>query len=141
MAQLKNSLTATVEVNANIEEVWAAWHNPQDIREWNVPDEKWTNSRVENDPRTGGTFFFGMTKKDGSEAFDFTGTYTEVIPLKTLAYTTSDGRSSLIRFNENEQSTIIIEEFEPDPSVPGDLQQAFCLRVLEKFRDHVESKS
>jgi uncharacterized protein YndB with AHSA1/START domain len=140
MQNLVSPLTASVEVQQTIEAVWDAWHNPDDIRQWNVPDNEWTNTRVENDPRTGGTFFFGMKKKDGSDGFDFSGKYSEVIPLTSIAYRTDDGRGSCITFEQKGNRVVITEQFEPDATVPRELQQAFCQGVLEKFRHYVEGK-
>ncbi len=62
-------ITVETAVKADVDKVWRAWNNPE-----------------------GGKFSARMEAKDGSEGFDFEGTYTRVVPRKLIEYRMDDGR-------------------------------------------------
>lgn len=66
-------ITIETRIKAPLAKVWAAWNNPEDIRQWNAASDDWhtTSSRV--DLREGGRFSSRMEAKDGSMGFDFEG--------------------------------------------------------------------
>ncbi|MCR8558876.1 SRPBCC domain-containing protein [Mucilaginibacter sp. BJC16-A38] len=135
----KTTLTAQVEINAPIEKVWALWTTPEDIMQWNNPDDTWHTPRVENDLRPFGKFLFAMALKDGSLNFDFTGTYDEVITNQFISYTLNDGRHSAITFIAG-TPVKLVETFEPNDDHPHAMQQEFCQAVLDGFKKYVEGK-
>ena len=85
-------------VKAPLGLVWNAWNNPTDIQQWNAAADDWHTTKSSVDLREGGTFRSRMEAKDGSEGFDFEGTYTRVAPNKTIAYRMSDGREVTVEF-------------------------------------------
>jgi uncharacterized protein YndB with AHSA1/START domain len=135
----KNTITATVLVKAPLAEVWSFWTLPAHIMHWNQPSDGWHTTRVENDPRSGGRFLFVMKAKDGSDHFDYKGTYEEVVIHERIHYTLSDGRTTTVVFTETAAGTTISEIFEPTPGIPEADQQHFCASVLDTFRAYVES--
>lgn len=137
MALKDNALTANVVINAPIEKVWAIWHTPADILNWNSFSPDWHTLHAENDPQPGGRFLFVMGLKDGSFSFNFEGTYDEVVTNQLLAYTLDDGRRSLITFSGSNPVTIT-ENFEPQGSDPAEDQQAACQTVLNNLKAYVE---
>ena len=137
------SLTITVEVTVNkpIESVWQVWASTSDIMQWNIPFDDWHTPTVKNDLQPGGSFFFRMETKDGSEGFDHTGTYDKVIRYQLIEYTGTDGRKSAIKFRSTDETTTIVETFEPDKSNPIDMQRDFCQSVLNNFKQYIETKN
>jgi uncharacterized protein YndB with AHSA1/START domain len=72
-------ITVETVVKAKLNKVWDAWNNPADIKQWNTAQDDWHTTRSTVDLREGGKFLSRMEAKDGSEGFDFEGTYPHVI--------------------------------------------------------------
>lgn len=70
--------------------VWAAYTEPQHIRNWCLGPEGWTMPVCEVDLREGGNWKFTWRKTDGTE-MTMTGTYTEVKPPERFVSTESWG--------------------------------------------------
>ena len=75
-------VTVETVVKAELNKVWAAWNTPEDIKQWNTAQEDWHTTKSTVDLREGGKFRSRMEAKDGSEGFDFEGTYTRIVPKK-----------------------------------------------------------
>ena len=134
-------ITAEVTVNKPIEIVWQVWATPSDIMQWNIPSDDWHTPFVDNDLKTGGRFFFRMEAKNGSEGFDHSGKYENVIINQLIEYIGDDGRKSIIEFVSNGETTTIIETFEPENTNPIEMQKDFCQSVLNNFKKYIETKS
>ncbi|MBX3255072.1 MAG: SRPBCC domain-containing protein [Chitinophagaceae bacterium] len=134
----KERIVVNILVQKPLETVWKTWITPQEIRQWNIPFANWHCPEVINDVREGGQFCFKMQTKDGKEGFDHTGIYDRIIPYELIAYTLDDGRKSTIEFLQIDQNTIVRESFEPEKSVPDNIQEAFCQSVLQRFKEYVE---
>lgn len=132
-------ITVGTTINEPIEKVWSAYTEPKHIIKWAFADNSWHAPRAENDLRAGGKFLTRMEAKDGSAGFDFTGTYTEVIPLQKIAYTMDDGRTALIEFTELGNSTHVAVAFDPETENPVEVQQAGWQAILENFKTYTES--
>jgi uncharacterized protein YndB with AHSA1/START domain len=135
----KTVITVAVEINAPIEKVWELWTTPGDIMQWNNTNADWHNLKVENDLRPGGRFLFAMAAKDGSDKFDFVGTYDEVKSHELISYTLDDGRRTINTFVTG-SPVKIIEAFDAESSLPVDMQRDFCEGVLASFKKYAESK-
>ena len=85
-------ITVETAVKAGLDAVWKAWNDPEDIKRWNSASEDWHTPKSSVDLREGGRFSARMEAKDGSEGFDFEGTYTRVQPRRLIEYRMSDGR-------------------------------------------------
>jgi uncharacterized protein YndB with AHSA1/START domain len=85
-------------------------------------------------------FSYRMEAKDGSEGFDFSGVYTEIVALKVIAYTMDDGRTARVTFEENGDSTLVTEVFEAEQLNPVDMQQAGWQMILDNFKRYAESR-
>jgi uncharacterized protein YndB with AHSA1/START domain len=59
-----------------------------------------------------------MEAKDGSEGFDFEGTYTRIVPHKTIAYRMSDGRETKVEFAERPGGVLVTETFDAETENP-----------------------
>ena len=129
----ENTLTASIEINQPIDMVWEIWNEPEHIAIWNAPADEWINKKIENNLIEGGGFLYIMEKKDGSENFDFRGTYTEIIEHKRIAYTLDDNRKSLITFSGN-NPVMLTEIFEPVAGLDLTMQQEFCQSGLNQLK-------
>jgi|SRR5687767_4154251 len=133
-------ITVETTVNAKLEKVWKAWNNPADIKQWNSAQDDWHTTRSAVDLREGGQFSARMEAKDGSAGFDFEGTYTRVVPNKTIEYRMADGREVKVEFIERGNSVVVKETFDAESENPHELQRQGWQAILDNFRHHVESR-
>lgn len=125
-------------VNAPIQQVWDAYNNPDDIKQWNQASPDWHCPSSENDLRVGGKFKNKMAAKDGSFEFDFEGTYTEVTPLNSISYVMADERTADLKFTEQGDSTLISVDFDAENMNPEEMQREGWQAILDSFKNHVE---
>ena len=132
----------TVEklVNAKLDRVWDAWNNPADITLWNSASDDWHTTQSTVDLREGGRFTSRMEARDGSEGFDFEGTYTRVAPRSAIEYRMSDGREVKVEFVERADGVVVKETFDAETENPPELQRQGWQSILDNFGRHVETK-
>jgi uncharacterized protein YndB with AHSA1/START domain len=132
----------TVEsfVKAPLDRVWKAWSNPDDIKQWNAAQDDWHTTRSTVDLREGGKFSSRMEAKDGSQGFDFEGSFTRIVPNKTIAYRMSDGREVIVEFAERAGGVHVSETFDPESENTPELQRQGWQAILDNFKRHVERK-
>lgn len=125
---------------ADLETVWHAWNNPEDIKQWNAASDDWHTTESTVDLREGGTFSATMEAKDKSMGFDFTGTYTKIIDKQLIEYSLEDGRSVVIQFTVVENGVKVEETFETESQNEAELQRQGWQSILNNFAKHVEAK-
>jgi uncharacterized protein YndB with AHSA1/START domain len=128
-------------VNAPLEMVWNAWNTPADIKQWNTAQDDWHTTRSTVDLREGGKFVSRMEAKDGSEGFDFEGTYTRIVPHKSIEYRMSDGREVKVEFTDQAGGVQVTETFDPESENPAELQRSGWQAILDNFGRYVEAKA
>lgn len=133
-------ITVETSVNAAPGKVWDTWNAPEDIQRWNSPHESWHTTRSEVDLREGGTFVSRMEARDGSEGFDFEGTYTRVVPGQVIEYRMSDGREVTIEFIESPDGVLVRETFDAETENPPEIQQQGWQAILDSFGRYAEAK-
>jgi uncharacterized protein YndB with AHSA1/START domain len=133
-------ITVETVVKAGLNQVWDAWNNPADIKQWNSAQDDWHTTRSTVDLREGGKFTARMEAKDGSAGFDFEGTYTRVVPRKTIEYRMSDGREVKVEFVERAGSVVVKETFDTETENPPELQRQGWQAILDNFGRYVEAK-
>ena len=126
-------------VNNEREKVWEAYTNPKLITKWNHADESWHCPKAEHDLVPGGKFNFRMEAKDGSEGFDFTGVYDEVVFPERILFTMDDGRTARITFEELGNSTHVKVSFDPENENPHKMQVGGWQAILNNFKTVAES--
>jgi len=127
-------------VRADIETVWHAWNNPEDIKQWNAASDDWHTTESTVDLREGGTFSSRMEAKDKSFGFDFAGIYTKIIDKHLIEYSLGDGRTVSIQFEPVENGVKVMETFEAESQNSIELQRQGWQSILDNFAKHVESK-
>lgn len=78
-------LMLTRIINAPREKLYAAWTEPELIKQWFTP-RPWTTPVVETDLRPGGASYILMRGPDGTE-FPNRGVYLEVVPNEKIVFT------------------------------------------------------
>ena len=133
-------ITVETSVNAPLAQVWSAWNTPADIRQWNSAQDDWHTTSSSVDLREGGKFQARMEAKDGSEGFDFEGTYTRLVPRQLIEYRMSDGREVRVEFAERAGVVAVTETFDAENENPAELQRSGWQAILDNFRRHVEAQ-
>ena len=133
-------ITVETIVNARPGQVWQAWNTPADIKQWNSASDDWHTTASTVDLREGGKFTARMEARDGSEGFDFEGTYTRVVPHQAIDYRMSDGREVSVEFTEHADGVLVRESFDAETENTPELQRAGWQAILDNFRRHVEGQ-
>lgn len=81
---------------------------------------------------------FRMESRDGSEGFDFEGTYSDVEFHKLLSYSMSDGRKVKITFDSEGGQTKITVTFDPENINSLELQRDGWQAILDNFKRYAE---
>lgn len=132
----------TTDIHAPVERVWEHWTQPERICQWNSASEDWHCPEAENELRVGGRFRSRMEARDGSQGFDFGGTYTSVEENRGLDYVLGDGRNVRVRFEDlGEGRTRVLEEFEAESTHTEEMQRSGWQAILTNFKRHVESSN
>lgn len=135
---MQEKITVACEVHAPIEKVWSNFTDPTSIEAWNAASSDWHTPHAENDLREGGSFLYRMEARDGSEGFDFRGTYTSVVPHERIAYTMDDARMVETVFKNKGEKVEVVTTFDPETANPLDMQRAGWQSILENFKRYVE---
>jgi uncharacterized protein YndB with AHSA1/START domain len=134
-----NQITIEVIIRGEVEKVWEYWTSPAHMTVWNHASDDWECPRATNDLTVGGMLTATMAAKDGSFSFEFGGTYTEIIPLKKLAYVMGDGRVVTVTFEAvSPTETKVSEEFDPESENTPERQREGWQAILDNFKAHVE---
>lgn len=126
-------------IKASIDKVWDLWTSPEHIMKWNIPFENWHTPYAENDLKVGGKFKFTMAAKDGSDGFDFDGTYTKIEKFSIIEYQLTDNRIANVSFESNGFEVKLTETFEPEAKISEEMQEQFCSAVIQNFKSYVEN--
>ena len=131
-------ITVETAVKSDLNAVWDAWNNPEDIKRWNAASDDWHTTRSSVELREGGKFSARMEAKDGSQGFDFEGTYTRIVPRKLIEYRMDDGRAVSVEFSEEAGRVLVRETFDAESENPPELQRRGWQAILDNFARHVE---
>lgn len=134
-------ITIETVVKADVNRVWEAWSNPEDIKQWNAASDDWHTTQSTVDLREGGRFSSRMEAKDGSAGFEFEGIYTRVVPRKLIEYRMGDGRDVQVEFKPDAGGVLVRETFEAETENAPEVQRQGWQAILDKFAQHVEEKS
>ena len=128
-----------VVINQECSNVWDFWTTPEHITKWNQATEEWHCPKAVNNLKAGGTFNYRMEAKNGSMGFDFTGTYSKIMPHEKIDFALEDGRHVEIDFIKEGEKTRIIEVFDLDSENSPGIQKQGWQAILNNFKNYVES--
>lgn len=132
-------ITVETTVAAPLAEVWRAYVTPEDIKAWNAASDDWHTTAASVDLREGGAFSSRMEAKDGSEGFDFAGTYTKIVPHERIEYAFGD-RTAQVSFTSRQDNVTVRVTFDAETVYPEEQQRAGWQAILDNFARHVEGK-
>jgi uncharacterized protein YndB with AHSA1/START domain len=132
-------ISVSVEVNAPVAKAWDAYTSPEAINQWNFASDDWQCRDARVDLRVGGSFSSHMEAKDGSEGFDFEGTYTNIIKHQLLEYSFWD-RSTTVRFEEMGDQVVVTVEFDAEDENSADQQKEGWQAILNNYAKYVLSR-
>lgn len=135
----KTPVIIAATINGSPEKVWHYWTEPDHITKWNQATDDWHCPEAENDLRTGGKYRARMEAKDGSIGFDLEAIYDEVINLKKITYTMSDGRQVTTTFEDLGDKTKITTAFEAEQDNPVEMQRDGWQAILNSFKEYAET--
>jgi len=138
---METKITVHALINAPVEKVWDAYTKPEHITKWNYASSDWHSPSAVNDLRPGGKFIFRMESKDGSQGFDFSGTYTAVTTHSLIAYTIDDDRKATVSFVNKDGKTEVTVTFEAEDKNTIELQQSGWQAILDNFKAYTEKGS
>lgn len=133
-----NPITIEIIVMAEVSKAWDYWTLPEHIPHWAFASDDWEAVNLEQDLQVGGKFKTKMQAKDGSEGFDFSGSYTAVKRPELLEYTLEDGRHVKVEFTPVPDGTQILQTFDPEGENSIELQKAGWQAYLENFKKYIE---
>src|SRR5687767_10244003 len=126
-------ITGETVVRAALHQVWDAWNNPADIKQWNAAQDDWHTTRSTVDLRQGGMFVSRMEAKDGSEGVNFEGTYTRIVTHESIEYRMEDGREVRGEFVQSKDGVVVKETFDSEAENPPELQRQGWQAILDNF--------
>ena len=134
-------MKVTVEtlVLAPIDIVWRSYTTPADIVQWNTASDDWHTTAASVDLREGGAFSSRMEAKDGSQGFDFAGTYTCIVPQRLIEYSFGD-RSGRVEFDETSEGVRVRVSFDPETTFPIEYQRSGWQAILDNFARHAAAR-
>lgn len=132
-------ITVETTVAAPIAEVWRAYVTPEDIKAWNAASDDWHTTTASVDLREGGNFSSRMEAKDGSQGFDFAGTYTKIVPEQRIEYQFGD-RTAEVEFSPRADKVHVSVTFDAEDTFPVDYQRSGWQAILDNFARHVEGR-
>ena len=132
-------VTVETTVAAPVDAVWRAYTTPADIVQWNAASDDWHTTRAEVDLCEGGAFSSRMEAKDGSEGFDFAGTYTRIVPERLIEYAFGD-RNGRVKFDTLGEAVRVRVSFDAETTYPVEHQRAGWQAILDNFARHVMAR-
>ena len=77
------------QINAPVEQVFAAWLEPERMTRWYAPYDDFKPTEAEVDPRVGGRYRVAMFPPDQDQPAVVTGQYCRIDPPRSLSFTWS----------------------------------------------------
>ena len=133
-------ITVSTTVPGSPSTAWDAYTDPDAITQWNQATDGWCCPSAQVDLRVGGKHTARMEAKDGSEGFDFQGTYEEVDAPNALTLVLDDGRRSRTTFDQDGEETRVTTVFEADDVAPVEMQKQGWQAILDNYREYVVSR-
>ncbi len=134
----KQMVTVQVRLGCDVERAWKAFTDPDAVTQWNFASDDWRCPRAESDLVAGGRFNYRMESRDGTQGFDFAGTFTEVRPRERIRYALGDRREVVVDFISAGATTRVVETFTPEDTFPVEQQRAGWQAILENYKRFAE---
>ena len=136
--EANKAITVQVVVSTDIKKAWFFFTDPSSITRWNFASPDWCCPGAVNDLKVGGALSYRMEARDGSAGFDFSGKYTEILPLSKISFELDDGRQVSVEFRQEGKQTGVIETFETEDENSAELQRSGWQAILNNYKKYVE---
>ncbi|UFN46851.1 SRPBCC domain-containing protein [Roseomonas sp. OT10] len=133
-------ITVEAFIAAPIETVWRAFNDPDDILAWDASDA-WRTTRAANDLRVGGRLELRIEPRHGGAGADFGATYTDVQPMRIIAWRTDAARMVRVEFREAGAGVLVRQTFEAEPEPSVEEQRRDWQSVLDGFARHARARA
>ncbi|MEK6918449.1 MAG: SRPBCC domain-containing protein [Nanoarchaeota archaeon] len=137
----KEPITVQVAINKDSKTVWEFWKSPEHVKNWCHASPDWYAPKATNDLKVGGKFSTTMAARDGSASFDFEGVYKKITPFRFIEYDMSDGRKVIVEFLPVNNTTRVIQTFDPESENPVKMQKDGWQAILNNFKKYVEKNN
>ena len=135
---MAQSITVSVLVGASLQKAWETWTQPEHITKWNFASPEWECPSAVNHLVVGGEFNYRMAAKYGSMGFDFSGIYSQVIPLELIEFSLGE-RTVQVKFEAvSSNQTKITETFEVEDLNSLEMQRQGWQAILENYKRQAE---
>jgi len=134
----KPRITVEANINASVANTWNVYTTPGDIKQWNTASADWHTTKATVDLRVGGTFSSRMEAKDGTFGFDFEGTYTKIVPHKSIEYSFGD-RTGIVEFIAGSKGALVRVTFDAESQNSMEQQRQGWQAILNNFAKYVEA--
>jgi uncharacterized protein YndB with AHSA1/START domain len=139
LLRIKNQITITATIQADVKKVWACYTRPEHITKWNFADPSWHCPSASNDMRVGGKYAARMEARDGSFGFDFEAVYTQIKDGEGFTYAMANGRQVTVVFRGNGRQTRVEVTFDPENENPLEFQKRGWQAILDNFKKYTEA--
>lgn len=133
-------ITIETSIDSSLDVVWAYFTKPEHITGWNFASDDWCCPTAINNLHPGGRLVWRMEARDGSMAFDFSGTYSEVVPKRLITYRMDDDREVQVAFTNTGSGTHVKQTFEAEGTHSIELQKTGWQAILDNFKKYVEGR-
>lgn len=137
---MAEEITISATVKAPLEKAWDCFTNPAHIVNWYIGSTDWHTPTAVNDLQSGGTFDYRMEAVDKSAGFNFTGVYTEVVPMERIAYTITGGRKVRVSFQDFGGEVQVSQTIETETENTVEKQKDGWQNIFNNYRRYVESE-
>ncbi len=132
-------ITINITILKPLNVVWELFYNPKHIVKWNYTTTNWHCPKASVDFRVGGHFDYRLEYKDKSFGYNVSGTIEEIREKEYVRSTMDDGRTIEVYFRAlDENTTEIIEIFEPEPQYSREMQRVGWYAILDRFHKYAE---
>lgn len=132
-------ISVETNIKAPVAKVWRAYITPDDIKQWNAASDDWHTTKSTVDLRVGGAFTSRMEAKDGSAGFDFSGTYTRIVPNELIEFS-FDNRTAAVEFVADVNGVMVRVTFDAETENSVEQQRQGWQAILNNFSQHVEAR-
>ena len=133
-------ITIYITILKPIQKVWDYFYNPKHIVKWNYTTPNWHCPKADIDFREGGSFDYRLEFKDKSFGYNFSGDILEIKDMEHVKSTLTDGRKIEVIFKKvDENTTEVIQVFEPEEAYSREMQRTGWYAILDRFHKYVEN--
>ncbi len=129
------------KINAPISTVYQVNSIAKHLKRWNYASPGWYNPDATIDFRVGGNFVVKYGSDDGKNDFDLGGKYTLIENNKVIEYLMGDDRLVRIDFEDLEDKTKVVLEFDAENENPLEMQKEGWSNILDNMKLYSEKIS